>query len=163
MNQLASKYAGQLKAAMEAAIGKFSSTGALQGSVRVSVINAQGDQPPVIRAEFFQYGEYIGKRKLLWVKLPPIDKIREFVEKRGLTTGGRVPGYKNGAPNLPDFKKAERIAWAIALDKRKNDTHRPKRWKRQALPDVLRALNEEVLREFAKETAEILATSISNQ
>lgn len=163
MNQVAYRYAGQFKSSVEAAIAKFSLTGKLKSSVKVNVIKAQGDNPPVIEVDFEEYGELIGKKKILWTKLPPVDKLKEFVEKKGLANKGNIPGYAGAADNLPEYKKVERIAWAIAKDKRKNDTHKPKRWKKEALPSVLRKLNAEVTEQFAAEVAKILAENISNK
>jgi len=162
MNFIAFQFANRLRESLNQELLIFKVTGELQGSVEVSVIPADFDEPPIITAEYEGYGEFIGKRKLLWVKVPPIEKLIQYVQDKNLTSKGRIPGYVGDAPNLSEFKKAERIAWAIAISKQKNDTFKRRPWKKKALPDVLNDLNRTVLAEFANEMAKYLGKQISN-
>lgn len=153
MNNVAFRFAGELRAKVKSVLNspQFRLTGRLASSVRIRVEPASAYEPPVILLEFDEYGEFIGKRKLLFTKIAPIQNITQWVEDRGLDDGHHpVPGYTNGAPNLPDYKRAERIAWAIAISK-KNETAKTRRkaWKKESFPDVLRAMNQETLVQFA--------------
>ena len=132
----------------------------LANTVHVSVTKATDYEPPVINLEFEEYGEFIGKRKMLWVKLPPIDKMVEFIKKKGIDVNNKVPGYKNGAPNLPEFKKIERIAWAIAKKKRKYNTFRRIPWKKESFPETLRKMNNETIEKFRDHIEQVIASSI---
>jgi hypothetical protein len=51
--------------------------------------------------------------------------------------------------------------WAIAKDKRKNDTFKRKPWRKKALSQVLKDMNRETLETYRKEVEDILAESIS--
>lgn len=162
MNNIASRYASELRAAIRVELNKAKnqSSGALAGSVKVSVKRADGYNPPLITVDYFEYGEFIGKRKLLWTKLPLVDKIREWVHRKGLAGFGNVPGYTNGASGLSDFKKAERIAWAIAKEKRKNDTFKRHPWKKESLPSVLKKMNIETMTSFADHIEHLFKLSL---
>ncbi len=153
MNNVAFRFAHELRLNVRSVLTspEFRYMGGLAASARTRVQLASAYEPPVIILEFEDYGEFIGKRKLLFTEIAPIQNLTKWVQDRGLDDGSHpVPGYTNGAPNLPAYKRASRIAWAIAISK-KNETSKrlPKRWKRKALPQVLRDMNKETLRQFA--------------
>lgn len=138
-------------------------TDELLNSVKVTWLKANDNQPPRILFIFAEHGIFLDQRSPKWIKLPAIEKLKEWVEAKNLPLT-RIPGYKNGiAPGLSQAKKAERIAWAIAWDKRKNDTWKRKRWKRDVLRDQLLRLNQELQIVFARECAEIIADTIENK
>jgi hypothetical protein len=168
MNILAYQYAEKLRKTINQELSKpkIMASGNLKSSVRVTVQEAKGYQAPIIHIEYAEYGEFIGKRKLLWTKLPPVDEIKEWVLKRGIHQNGKIPGYTNGAPNLPDFKKAEQIAWAIAKNKRENDKFKRHAWKKASLPEILSEINNEngpLFREYTEHIEEVLSKAISNK
>lgn len=166
MNNVAFHFSHELRMKVHATLkeDKYRSSGYLESSVRVSVKEANAYEPPVIMLEFEEYGEFIGKRKLLFPKQPPVDKLKEWVEREGLAdSSAPVPGYKNGAPKLPAFKRAERIAFAIAISKKKDTVKfRRKAWKKESFPDVLKAMNEETYAQFAVHIERLFKESLEN-
>lgn len=166
MNNVAIRYADELRASIKSILDKpeFKYKGVLSSSVTVKVKEANAYEAPVIVLEFEDYGEFIGKRRLLFTKLPIFKGGPEWVQAKGLAgSSNPVPGYTNGAPNLPEFKRAKRIAFAIAKSK-KADTgkRKPKRWKKEAFPSVLKAMNEETLSQFAFHIEKLFKESIEN-
>lgn len=164
MNGVAQRYASQLRANVKSILDKpkFKNEGFLASSVTVKIKPANAYEAPVIVLEFEDYGEFIGKRKLLFTKQPPLDKITKWVQSRGLSDGSHpVPGYTNDASNLPEFKRAERIAFAIAKSKKADtDKRKPKKWKKESFPNVLRAMNAETLGKFASHIELLFKQSI---
>lgn len=164
MNNVAYHYAGELRTKIPAVLqqDKYRSSGILASSVRVRVKEANAYKPPLITIEVEEYGEFIGKRKLLFTKQPLLKTLTEWVEREGLADGSHpVPGYINGAPKLPSFKRAERIAFAMARSK-KNDTdkRKPKQWKKESLPTVLSAMNTETMTQFASHIERLFKESL---
>lgn len=123
MNNMAYYFAHKLRMNVQAILkkDKYRSSGELEKSVRVRVKEANAYEPPVIIMEVEDYGEFIGKRKLLFPRQPPLKPLIEWVQREGLVADSSAPvlGYKNGAPKLDRFKRAERIAFAIAIAKSK--------------------------------------------
>jgi len=164
MNNVAYHFAIRLENNVKSVLNqeKYKSSGALAGSVRIKVKEADGYNSPVINLTVLEHGEYIGKRKLLWTKTPPASELTEWVQKNGYSDGsGNVPGYRNGAPKLSNFQRAERIAWAIAISKRKNDTRfRRQTWKKESFPDVLKAMNQKTMQEFGAHIERLFKESL---
>lgn len=164
MNNVAYRYAGRLRQNIKQVLSqpKYRASGMLESSIQVSVEEATGYKPPNINIQFVGYGDFIGKRKLLWTKVPPIEDLKVWVELRGRDDGSApVPGYKNGAPNLPSFKRAERIAYAIAVTKRRDDKFKRQPWKKESLPSVLKEMNAETYAQFGDHIEKLLAEAIS--
>jgi hypothetical protein len=162
LNVLARTYASQFQASVNRELDKIRATGQLQNSVEVVVILATANTAPEIKIEYAEHGEFIGKRKLLFTKLVPPDQLMEWMEAENFVPS-RIPGYKNGsAPNLTTEQKRKRFAFATAMDKKQNDTWKPKRWKRLALRDVLKMMNQDIIRAYTQEVEKILAREISN-
>lgn len=162
MNSVAQRYAAQLRANVKSILDKaeFKDRGFLSSSVTVKVKPANDYEAPIIVLEFEDYGEFIGKRKLLFTKQPNISP--QWVIDQGLADGSHpVPGYTNGAPNLPEFKRAKRISFAIGKSKKADtDKRKPKKWKKESFPDVLRAMNAETLDKFASHIELLFKQSI---
>jgi hypothetical protein len=164
MNALADRYAAELRNAVSKELSKpsYKSSGMLASSVKVSVTPSTGYKPPVINLEVADYGELIGKRKMLWVKQPPLQKMIDHIQKKNISLT-KIPGYVSGAPNLPESKKIERVAFAMAVKKRRDDTFKRRPWKKQSFPDVLRKLNSETIEKFGGHIERMLASSIATK
>lgn len=161
LNALASRYAGILKARVISALQRYTATGELINSIEVTITPGQGDMGPQIRMTYQDHGDYLTKKKMLFVKVPPIEDLKKWSEARGHNLN-RIPGYKEGSiPGISDEKKRERIAWAIGIDKKMNDTWKRKAWKRKPISELLKELNEEILRGYREEIEKAIASSIS--
>jgi hypothetical protein len=59
---------------------------------------------------------------------PPIEEIMDWVLKKGVQNFKSVPGYGKGSRKISDSEAARRIAWGIAIAKRRNGPKKRKRW-----------------------------------
>lgn len=164
LDALAAKYAEKLKRDVETVLSnpEFMNTGELADSIEVSITKATDQEAPLIVLTYADQGYFLNYRNPQWTKLPTIAKLEKWGSARGLDFGN-IPGYEYGtAPNLSDEKKVERIVWAIAKNKRKEDSWKPRLWKRKAnLVDFLNKLNNETVQAYAKDVETILAEAIS--
>jgi hypothetical protein len=138
-------------------------TGELRDSLKITWFKATDTTPPRILLRYELQGFLLGLKKMSWVKVPNLDKLKKWAE--GNTFSGPIPGYKSGT-NLPPWKVKERIINAIAFDKRRNDTWKAKPWKgRQGINigELLHQINQDTLQAWAKDVEQILADAISNQ
>lgn len=70
-----------------------------------------GDNPGIVFT-FKDYGAYRDMKFLFFSKHPPVDKLEEWVKRKGINFFGYVPGY--GEAGLQRDDAAARIAWGIA-------------------------------------------------
>lgn len=141
----------------------YINTGELADSLRISIIPSRNDSPPEIVLEYADQGYYIGYKSPKWTKVPNLDKLRAWAEQVDLS--GPVPGYKNGAPNLPPWKAKERRIAAIAWSKRKFDTWKAKPWKGKKgidLGKILREMNSQTLEAWARVVETALVEGIES-
>jgi len=164
LDALASAYAARLLANVRQVFGQpqYSNSGELEDSVKVVTTRATETESPVIILTYADQGFFLGYKNPQWTKLPDINELIEWGEQRGLDFGN-IPGYTYGtAPNLSDEKKVERIIWAIAKNKRREDTWKPKKWKNAAkLGDLLKNLNADTMKAYVTDVENLLAESIS--
>lgn len=160
LNAVAEKYGREMMQQVRRALEKYRRSGQLVDSVDLTITKATDTNPPVIIVSYADQGFYIGQRQPQWTRLPDVSNLEEWSKHVQLT--GPVPGYKNGlAPNLPPWKANLRRLWAIAKNKQKYDTHRPKRWKREAkLVDIIREINTETTAAFSAEVERILTSAL---
>lgn len=160
LNSIAHKYKTIVIARIRTEIDKLSATRELVDSLKVRVVPATSERSPEILVHYSEHGDFIGKRKLLFTRNPPIDPFVDWMEGRGVTPS-RIPGYKGEAPNLSEEKKRKRFAFAISEDKRQNDTHKRRQWKKKALPEVLRQINVEIIEAYKLEIEREIVKSLT--
>lgn len=159
LNTLAERYAREMFRSTAEALKKYDRSGRTSNSLKVTWLKSTDREPPRILLVFEKQAALFEVRRMSWVKIPDIENLSQWAESVNFNS---VPGYKNGvAGNLPPWKAKERIIWAIARDKRKNDTWKRKPWRRAALSDVLKQLNAATLEAYRKEVEETLAESLS--
>ena len=118
---------------------------------------------PQIQMTYEDHGDFLTKKKMLFVKVPPVEDLKKWSEARGINLY-KIPGYKEGSiPNISDDKKRNRIAWAIGIDKRMNDTWKRKAWKKKPISELLKELNEEIIIQYIREVEVAIASELSNQ
>lgn len=161
LNSIASYYSREIYENTYKVLMKYNVTGRLIDSVKVKWIKATSQYPPRILVIFEDYAKIFEIRQPLWNRMPPIDEMISFVKARNLVSSGKIPGYKNGAPNLSDRKKDARIAYAVALSKRNNDRWRRKPWRKKSLSAALKAMNQITMETFRNEIENIMADAIS--
>lgn len=163
LNALAEKYKPIFLSEVKKTLSqkKFRASGHLQDSLKVVIIPATDTETPKIIIAYEDYGDFIDAKKHIYTKLPPIDA--EWVGLKSLRNR-RIPGYKtNSNINISIEDQNKRIAFAIARDKRINNKHRRKRWKREALPPTLETMNIDLVNTWATETANILAKALTTK
>lgn len=160
LNTIAYKYQARLMDRASNEIAKFTATGRLQDSLKAKVIPATDQRTPEIQMTYEDHGDYLTKRRLLHATVPPSDEFVEWMQGRNITPRN-IPGYKGDAPNLTLTQKRERAAFAIGVDKYKNDTHKRKQWKKKALPEVLREINEEIIAAYTQEVEQEIVKALT--
>lgn len=160
LNKLAYTYQARFIDQASNIIAGFEATGQLQDSLRSTVVEASDTSTPVITVSYDDHGEFLTKKKLLFVRQPDIDNLVDYLNTKPVPK--KIPGYKGDAPNLTDTQKRKRVAFAIAVKKRKNDTHKRKRWKKDALSDLLKELNTDIIEAYTNEVQHLIAQELSN-
>ena len=112
---------------------RYMNTGAGAASVTVDVTDGDAEKSPVIQIVFDDHIKLLDKRKMQWTQLPDMKKLLEWA-----------------ATKEQDPTKAKKLAFAVAWDKKKNDTWKAKPWRKKSLGAVLKELNALVVAEFDK-------------
>ncbi|MCZ8021223.1 MAG: hypothetical protein O9302_00390 [Cyclobacteriaceae bacterium] len=135
MQEIARDYQSKISDAVTRVLAqpRFRNTGEGLDSVQVDIVDGNAEKSPVIVVKAADHIFRLESKGLAWTKLPNMKKMLAWAE-----------GKKS------DKKEARNLAWAVAKDKYKNDTWKPKRWRRQSLSAVLKEMNAEMLKEFDK-------------
>jgi hypothetical protein len=133
LNNIASDYQPLMHRAIVDVLSqaKFANTGFSAESVKVEVVAGDESKAPALMITFADYLIILNQRKVEWTKLPNIGNLLEWADTKRST---RV--------------EAEKLAFAVAWDKRKNDTWKPKPWRKKSLSQVLKDMNEELLKQY---------------
>ncbi|MEM7550890.1 MAG: hypothetical protein AAF363_14500 [Bacteroidota bacterium] len=138
---------------------KFKGEGISADSVRGHIEYSTAQKPPKIIISYDEGAEFVGKRKLVYLKQAPVDQLLATVKKPGFRIK-KVPGYKNGAPNLSQDKKEKRVAFAIAISRLKGFKTKRKKWKVDALFQQMPKLNQDTLAAYDQEIGIIMNETI---
>lgn len=135
MQQIARDYQSKIEDAVTKVLSqpKYRNTGEGLGTLQVKVIDGDAEKSPVIVVQAADHIFRLESKGLQWTKLPNMKNMLAWAEVK-----------------KPDKKEARELAWAVAKDKYKNDTWKPKRWRRPSLSAVLKEMNAEMLKEFDK-------------
>jgi hypothetical protein len=164
LNMIARRYAAEFEQKVRGELSqkKYRASGVLADSVKSVIKPATPTTAPEITIEYEDYGDYLNKKNLIYVKMPPVEKLLEWVQA-GKFRRRFVPGYADGAiPKIDEQAQENRIAWAIAKSI-KDKKHKRRAWKRAALPKLLRQMNDELTAAWARKTEEIIAQSLSTR
>jgi hypothetical protein len=133
LNDIAHRHQSIIKHSIQEVLRgpKYSNTGAGAESVTVDVVEGDVTKSPVIQITFDDHVKLLDKRKMQWTELPDMKKLMEWASTK-----------------RDDPKKAEKLAWAVAWDKKKHDTWKAKPWRKKSLSAVLKELNQNVLAAF---------------
>lgn len=131
LNEIAYYYSELMKQAINDVLRSYSNTGAGAASVTIDVVEGDETKSPVIQINFDDHVLYLDKRRMAWTKLPRIQPLMEWAETK-----------------KSDPKEAKQLAWAKAWDLRKNNTWKPKRWRKRSLSSVLKEMNELIIKAY---------------
>lgn len=143
LNAIAYQYRDILRKSILDVLGRYSNTGAGAASLTVEVIDGTADRSPQLVVKFDDHVLYLDKRRLQWTKLPDMRKLLQWAQTKKSSE-----------------KEAVRLAWAVAWDKKKNDTWKPKRWRKQGLGPALKEMNQRILAAYEAEIEAALKQAI---
>jgi hypothetical protein len=147
LNALANEYSGIIMKSVTDVLNtpRYRNTGLGAASVSVQVVAGDAQKAPNIILQFDDRLIFLEKKKMQWTKLPNIEKLMEWAT-------AKLPG---------DEKGAKKLAWAVAWDKKKNDTWKRKRWTKASLGTVLREMNQMIVQGFDKAIEEDMQAAAS--
>lgn len=133
LNDIAHRYKDIVYQAIYSVISQppYKNTGEGAASLTIDVIDGTRDKAPELVINFADHLNYINKKKLQWTKLPKMEGLLKWAETKKSTK-----------------QEAEQLAWATAWDKKKNDTWKGMPWRKKTLSQVLKEMNEMVLKAF---------------
>lgn len=132
LNEIAYRYKDLVHRAVHDVITKnIANTGEAAASLTVDVVDGNRQKAPELVISFVDYLIYFNHSRIEWTKLPNIDKLTRWAETK-----------------VSDPRAAKRLAFAVAWDKRKNDTWKAKPWRKKGLSAVLKEMNQLILDSF---------------
>lgn len=135
LNEIAHRYRELVHQAIHDVLSKppYKNTGAGAASLTVDVVDGNAQKAPVIQISFDDHLIFLEKRKIEWTKLPNMKELTAWAETK-----------------RDNRKEALKLAFAVAWDKRKNDTWKAKPWRKKSLSKVLKEMNALIIEEFDK-------------
>lgn len=133
LNGIANEYGGLIERAVKDVLSqpRYSNTGAGVGSVRVEVIAGDSSKAPAINVTFDDHLIMLNNRKLQWTRLPNINELMKWASTK-----------------KDNEKEAKQLAWATAWNQKKYDIWNAKPWRKRSLSQVLKSMNEELLKKY---------------
>lgn len=146
LNQLAHAKSRELLSRAQNILQRYSNSGELVDSLQVEVTPGNEREAPIITMSFAEQGKFLDKKKMVWGKVPDIEKMRKWVARKGVSRFRYVSGI-NDASRLSEQQKINRIASGVAWSMRRHQTVWKRRgWRRQTLVQLLNDLNEKTAR-----------------
>jgi hypothetical protein len=143
----------------------ISFTDSLLNSFEYKVFEAPGGNVGV-NISYEAHGKYIDMKNLYFTQLPPIDKIEEWVKKRGIENFDYIPGYTSKfAASADGATAARRIAWGIAISRQKAGfvtNSKSKQWRVPELRKGIAYLNKLLAEELAKTASGNIVNAFQN-
>ena len=133
LNEIAQRFAQLIHKSIVEVLSqpRYSNTGAGVDSIKVEIIAGNSTQSPSLNITFDDHLIMLNKSKIEWTRLPDMKNLMAWAETKTST-----------------LKEAKRLAWAVAWDKKKNDTWKPKLWRKKSLSQVLKDMNEQLLQAY---------------
>jgi hypothetical protein len=135
LNAIAYRFQGLMEQSIKDVLtqDRYKNTGAGAASVVVDVIEGNESKAPALKITFDDHLIFLNQKRIQWTRLPEMKNLITWAETKKSTR-----------------EEAERLAWAVAWDKKKNDTWKPKPWRKKSLSAVLKEMNTVLLQEFDK-------------
>lgn len=108
---------------------------------------------------FEEYGRYHDMKSNRWTTMPPIEKILDWVEKKGLSAFGPDP-HPYRIKQKPDERRKNEIAWGIARNKLEPRSHKKRPWFQSTFYKSLNALQEELILGIGDRTLEQMKSAL---
>jgi hypothetical protein len=81
-----------------------------------------------VQVHFKKYGRFRDLKRVRFTKQPPVNIIKEWVERVGVQKFQEVPGYGTNKALLTESQQANRIAWGIVKNYQKKERITQKQW-----------------------------------
>jgi hypothetical protein len=135
LNEIAQNKATEFQSVLVNLLSKppYRNTGEGVNSVTIEITAGTASKAPEIKINFADHLLFMDKRKMQWVKLPLVSKLMTWA-----------------ATKTDDPKQQKRMAWAIAYDRQKNDSHKAKPWRKKSLSVTLKEMNQQIVAAFDK-------------
>lgn len=145
LNAIANQYRDILYRSLRDVLSqpRYTNTGAGLSSLTVDVIQGTQTKSPQLVVTFDDHILFMDKRRLQWTKLPDMKGLLAWAETK-----------------TSSEKEARKLAWAVAWDKKKNDTWKPKLWRKKGLGPALREMNQVILASYEAAIEQELAQSV---
>lgn len=145
LNEVAHRYKDLVYQSIFTVINQppYRNTGAAAASLKVDVVDGDQTKAPRLDIRFDDQLIFIGTKKMEWTKLPNMKKLIAWAETKKATR-----------------EEAEQLAWAVSWDKKNNDTWKPKQWRKKSLSEVLKEMNELIVKAFDQAIEEDLQQAI---
>lgn len=133
LNEIAHRYGDIMGRSIQEVLNdpKYRNTGAGASSVKINVVDGDLNTSPRVEITFDDHLIVLNKRRVEWTRLPNMKGLLAWAETK-----------------TPSEKEATQLAWAVAWDKKKNDTWKAKPWRKKSLSEVLKEMNELMVKEF---------------
>jgi hypothetical protein len=123
-----------------------------------------------VNISYEAHGKFIDMKNLYYNKMPPIDELEAWVQKRGIQNFDYIPGYSsNWTPSAGRGSDARRIAWGIAYGIKRSGVvnqygkwGRSKQWRIPELKKGINYLNHLLAEELAKTASNNIVTAFQN-
>jgi hypothetical protein len=110
---------------------KFRNTGRGVDNMTVKMIPGNAEASPQLVIHIADYLVIQNQSKLEWTKMPKKDGLIEWARTKRNTEVA-----------------AKQLAYVTAVKKYKTDAHKPKKWRKKSIGDVLKELNKEMIAAF---------------
>lgn len=135
-------------------------TGDLLKSLQYEVLKTAASGVVALQLSFEQSGRMKDMNRLNQRKLPPIERIEEFVREVGVNNFAYVPGYISAKRIPTESEAVKRIAWGIARSRQMDDNHKPKKWFARPFYSMIDPLITKILIHYQEATLQAITGSI---
>lgn len=141
---------------------KLTLTEDLLKSLQTEVLREASGASYQLRLAFMEYGRIKEMRSVSWKNMPPVEEMEKFVAKVGVERFKYVPGYKFGQFPTDKNMAIRRIAWGIAISRKRFTETRPRKWFARPFYVQVEALISNITTRFAQQTLQHTTTTLLN-
>lgn len=141
---------------------KLTLTEDLLKSLQTEVLREAAGTAYSLKLAFMEYGRIKEMRSVSWKNMPPVEHMEKFVAKVGVERFQYVPGYKFGQFPTDKNMAIRRIAWGIALSRKRFTETRPRKWFARPFYQQVESLISNITRRFAEATLQQATRTLGN-
>lgn len=138
---------------------KLELTGELRDSIRTEIEKQSAEEGYKLILLFRQYGRFKDMRELASGNMPPVEDMEKYVKKVGVDNFFFIPGYETSRKPVTEQNAIRRIAWGLAMSKKKDRKHTAMRWFSRPFYKKIRGVVDAVVTRYAKQTKTTITKS----